>query len=103
MNNAYGQVRFYHRKEYHKAVSAIIDWFEKQQMYNVDIEKIALVGFSLGGYLAPMCAANDKRVKCVVGNSGLVYIGGLTGLKRLNPIWQRGVTYMTGCEIRRSS
>ncbi|BCZ45366.1 hypothetical protein psyc5s11_14330 [Clostridium gelidum] len=87
-------------KEYHKALSAIIDWFEKQQEYDIDIEieKIALVGFSLGGYLAPMCAAYDKRVKAVVGNSGLVYIGGLNGLKKLNPIWQRGVTYMTGYE-----
>ncbi|EKQ58191.1 MULTISPECIES: dienelactone hydrolase family protein [unclassified Clostridium] len=85
-------------KEYHKVVSVIIDWFEKQQIYEIDINRIALVGFSLGGYLAPMCAAYDKRVKCVVGNSGLVYIGGLAGLKRLNPIWQRGVTYMTKCE-----
>ena len=85
-------------KEYHKAVSVIIDWFEDQQVYDIDLEKIGLVGFSLGGYLAPVSAAYDKRVKCVAGNSGLVYIGGLDGLKRLNPIWQRGVTYMTGCE-----
>jgi dienelactone hydrolase len=85
-------------REYHKVVSAIIDWFEEQQIYKIDISKIALVGFSLGGYLAPMCAAYDNRVKAVVGNSGLVYIGGLQGLKRLNPIWKRGVTYMTGCE-----
>lgn len=85
-------------KEYHKVVSAIIDWFEQQQIYKIDLEKIGLVGFSLGGYLAPMCAAYDKRVKYVVGNSGLVYIGGLEGMKRLNLIWQRGVTYMTGCE-----
>ncbi|WP_342480116.1 dienelactone hydrolase family protein [Paenibacillus sp. FSL L8-0340] len=84
-------------KEYHKAVSAIIDWVEKQQDYQMDTQKIALTGFSLGGYLAPVSAAYDKRVKCVVGNSGLVYIGGLQGLKQLNPIWQRGVTYMTGC------
>lgn len=82
--------------EYHEAVSAIIDWFE-QQNYPIDLNRIALVGFSLGGYLAPVSAAYDKRVKCVAGNSGLVYIGGLDGLKRLNPIWQRGVTYMTGC------
>jgi alpha-beta hydrolase superfamily lysophospholipase len=84
--------------EYHKAVSTIIDWFEQQQMYRIDLRRIGLVGFSLGGYLAPMSAAYDQRVKCAVGNGGLVYIGGLNGLKRLNPIWQRGVTYMTGCE-----
>ena len=38
------------------------------------------------------------RAKCTVGDSGLVFVGGVAGLKRLNPIWQRGVTYMTGCE-----
>lgn len=85
-------------KEYHKAVSAIIDWFMNHKQYGIDLDKIALAGFSLGGYLAPMSAAYDKRVKCTVGNSGLVFIGGLTGLMKLNPIWQRGVTYMTGCE-----
>lgn len=85
-------------KEYHKAITAIIDWFEQQQVYKINLEKIALVGFSLGGYLAPMSAAYDNRVKCTAGNSGLVFIGGLNGLKRLNPIWQRGVTYMTGCK-----
>lgn len=85
-------------KIYHKAVSAIIDYFEQNQIFRIDVDRIGLVGFSLGGYLAPMCAAHDKRVKCVVGNSGLVFIGGLNGLKKLNPIWQRGVTYMTGCD-----
>lgn len=85
-------------KQYHIAVSAIIDWFEANQSYRIDMNRIALVGYSLGGYLAPMSAAYDRRVKCVVGNSGLIFIGGLDGLKKLNPIWQRGVTYMTGCE-----
>lgn len=85
-------------REYHKAVSAIIDWFEHNQQYPIDRNRIALVGFSLGGYLAPMSAAYDHRVKCVVGNSGLIFTGGLEGLKKLNPVWQRGVTYMTGCE-----
>ncbi|WP_338115978.1 alpha/beta hydrolase family protein [Paenibacillus monticola] len=85
-------------REYHKSVSAIMDWFEQQQLCEIDMNRIGLVGFSLGGYLAPVAAAHDPRVKCTVGNSGLTYIGGLHGLQRLNPIWQRGVTYMTGCE-----
>jgi dienelactone hydrolase len=83
-------------RTYHESVSAIIDWFEQNPVFGIDLDRIGLVGFSLGGYLAPMCAAKDRRVKCVVGNSGLMYIGGLEGLKRLNPLWQRGVTYMTG-------
>ncbi|MGE5626647.1 MAG: alpha/beta hydrolase family protein [Solirubrobacterales bacterium] len=88
----------FNSKDYHKVVSGIIDWFMKNNEYRIDLSKIALAGFSLGGYLAPMCTAYDSRVKCTVGNSGLVYIGGLEGLKKLNPIWQRGVTYMTGFE-----
>ena len=89
-------------KEYHKVVSAIIDWFEKHP-FQFDLDKLALTGFSLGGYLAPICAAHDRRVKCVVGNSGLVYTGGIKGLKKLNPIWQRGVTYMTGTDTLEES
>ncbi len=85
-------------KQYHVAVSSIIDWFEANQNYRIDMKRIALIGFSLGGYLAPESAAWDKRVTCVVGNSGLIFTGGLKGLKKLNPIWQRGVTYMTGCQ-----
>lgn len=83
-------------KEYRKAVSAVIDWFEQQKIDQIDLDRIALYGFSLGGYLAPMSSAYDKRVKCTVGNSGLVYIGGFKGIKKLNPIWQRGAIYMTG-------
>lgn len=84
--------------EYHKAVSAIIDWFEGQRQYGIDLTRIALAGFSLGGYLAPMSAAYDKRVACTMGNCGPAFIGGLDGLKKMNPIWKRGVTYLTGCE-----
>ncbi|WP_278247370.1 MULTISPECIES: hypothetical protein [Clostridium] len=39
-----------------------------------------LQGFSLGRYLAPICAAYDKRIKYVVENSALVFIGGIQGL-----------------------
>lgn len=82
--------------EYHKAVSAIIDWFQGQNQYPIDTGRIAVYGFSLGGYLAPVSAAYDRRICCTAGNSGLIFIGGLEGLRKLNPVWQRGVTYMTG-------
>ncbi|EPY2301827.1 hypothetical protein AAGC94_13780 [Clostridium sporogenes] len=39
-----------------------------------------LQGFSLGRYLAPICAAYDKRIKYVVENSALVFIGRIQGL-----------------------
>jgi dienelactone hydrolase len=43
---------------------ACIDWLEKQP--DVDIERIGLVGWSLGGYYAPRAAAFEPRVKLVV-------------------------------------
>lgn len=85
-------------REYRFAMSAILDWFEERKLPGIDLEAVAFMGFSLGGYLAPMAAAYDPRVRCVVGNSGIMFIGGRKGLARLNPIWQRGVTYMTGCD-----
>ncbi|MCP4133036.1 MAG: alpha/beta hydrolase [bacterium] len=84
--------------DYEKVVSAVIDWFEKNNKYTINLKKIATVGFSLGGYLAPLAAAHDRRICCTVGNSGFAAIGGVRGAKKLNPIWQRGINYMTGCE-----
>ncbi len=83
--------------DYHKAVSAIIDWlFANNEKYEMNLDKIATLGFSLGGHLAPLAAAHDKRICCTVGNSGFAQIGGLAGARKLNPIWQRGVNFMTG-------
>ena len=83
---------------YEKAVSTIIDWFENNNPYDLDLRRIAIAGFSLGGFLAPWCAAHDQRICCAVGNSGFARIGGVEGARKLNPIWQRGVMYMTGCD-----
>ncbi len=84
--------------DYHRAVSAIIDWFERKGDAALDLERIATVGFSLGGHLAPLAAAHDRRIRCTVGNSGFARIGGAEGARKLNPIWQRGVSYLTGCD-----
>lgn len=83
--------------DYYKSVSTVIDWiFENNKKYKMNIEKIATVGFSLGGHLAPQAAAYDQRVCCAVGNSGFAKIGGVDGARKLNPIWQRGINFMTG-------
>ncbi len=84
--------------DYEKVVSTIIDWFENNNQYGLDLKRIATAGFSLGGYLAPLCAAHDRRICCTVGNSGFAKIGGVEGARKLNPIWQRGIMYMTGCD-----
>lgn len=44
---------------------AIIDWIETE-LPEVDAERIALVGWSLGGYYAPRAAAFEPRIKQVV-------------------------------------
>jgi dienelactone hydrolase len=66
------------------------------EKYMMNLDKIATLGFSLGGHLAPLAAAHDKRICRTVGNSGFAQIGGLSGARKLNPIWQRGVNFMTG-------
>jgi len=83
--------------EYPNVVSTVLDWFDHNNSYEIDLNKVSLLGFSLGGFLAPYCAAFDKRVKCVVGNSGWANIGGLNGIKRLK-LHKKGVLYMTGCD-----
>jgi dienelactone hydrolase len=45
---------------------AIIDWLETGVIPGVDLDKIGLVGWSLGGYYAPRAAAFEKRIKLVV-------------------------------------
>ncbi|UCF85573.1 MAG: hypothetical protein JSV50_08065, partial [Desulfobacteraceae bacterium] len=40
--------------DYEKAVSTVIDWFEENDKYNINLKRIATVGFSLGGYLSPL-------------------------------------------------
>lgn len=91
-------------KDYEKVVSVIIDWFEKNNQFKINLEKIAIYGMSFGGYLSPRVAAFEKRISCAVGNGGFGYLqigkkkeNPLTiNLKRVNPIYIRGLLYMTG-------
>ena len=81
--------------DYEKAVSTIIDYFEENNPYDIDLDRIGIEGWSLGGYLAPRAAAFDKRVSCAVGNGG----GGFfpVGMAR-NPIYAREMCYVMGLE-----
>ncbi len=87
--------------DYHEAVSAILDWLEQNEKDHVDLERIGALGFSMGGYLAPLAAGFDGRIACAVGNGGPAYL--LDSPKReglepmgINPLWHRGFLYMTG-------
>ena len=81
-------------KEYEKVVSTIIDWFENNTNYNINIKKIGTYGMSYGGYLSPRVAAYEKRISCAVGNGGLGYLKEKP--KKMNPIWIRDLLHVTG-------
>ncbi len=89
-------------KDYHKAVSTIIDWFTENKK-NINCSKIATLGFSLGGYLAPRSAAYDKRICCAVGDGGPAYGKCFSDEKKVNPIFIKGFPYITGIKNYKKS
>ena len=89
--------------DYEQAVIAILDWFEAHAHAEIDIKKIATVGFSMGGYFSPLVAAHDKRVKCAVSNGGPAKLSLIpTGMKA-NPILKGCFPHATGKRTYRES
>jgi len=78
--------------DYEKTISNIIDWFEENNKYNIDLKKIATYGISLGGYFSFRAAALDKRICCAVIISGPGYLSTLSELKKI----KRALLYTTG-------
>jgi pimeloyl-ACP methyl ester carboxylesterase len=70
------------RPDWEKVVTPVVDFLLKQP--EVDPKKIALMGISLGGYLAPRAAAYEKRLAAVIANDG-VYDFGSTNLSTVPP------------------
>ena len=58
------------RPDYEKPVKAVVDYALSRP--DVDGDKLALIGYSFGGYLAPRAAAFDSRIKACIANSLLV-------------------------------
>ena len=56
------------RPDYDVAVTAVLDAFRGRP--DVDLERVGLLGVSLGGYYAPRVLAFEPRVKAGVGLSG---------------------------------
>jgi dienelactone hydrolase len=56
------------RPDYEAAVSAVLDALAGR--HDVDLERVGLLGVSLGGYYAPRVLAFEPRVKAGVGLSG---------------------------------
>jgi len=84
--------------DYEKTVSTIIDWFEENDIYNIDLSKIGTLGWSLGGYLSPRAAAFDKRICCEIGSGGPADARFLTNKMNVNPILLKGIPYLVGAE-----
>ncbi|HXY88717.1 MAG TPA: hypothetical protein VEG44_09775 [Candidatus Acidoferrales bacterium] len=55
------------RPDYEKPVKAVVDYALSRP--DVDGDKLALIGYSLGGYLAPRAAAFDSRIKACIANN----------------------------------
>lgn len=57
------------RHDWEKAVAPVIDYYVDRP--EVDPKKIALVGQSIGGYLAPRAAAFEPRISACVADDGV--------------------------------
>lgn len=63
------QQHLYFRYDWEKVVTPVINYAE--HLPGVDKNKIALMGISVGGYLAPRAAAFDPRIKALIANGGI--------------------------------
>lgn len=61
------------RPDWEKVVTPIVNYIET--LSNVDKNKIALMGISMGGYLAPRAAAFEPRIKALIANGGVYDFG----------------------------
>jgi pimeloyl-ACP methyl ester carboxylesterase len=76
------------RPDWEKVVTPIVDF--ALTLPGVDADMIALMGVSLGGYLAPRAAAFEKRISALIANDG-VYDYGVANLGGPIPPEQRAV------------
>ena len=65
------------RPDWEKVVTPVVDF--ALRLPGVDPQRIALMGVSLGGYLAPRAAGFEKRISALIANDG-VYDYGVTNL-----------------------
>jgi pimeloyl-ACP methyl ester carboxylesterase len=70
------------RPDWEHVVTPVVDF--ALTLPGVDAEKIALMGISLGGYLAPRAAAFEKRIAALIANDG-VYDYGVANMSTIPP------------------
>ena len=54
--------------DYERAAAVVVDWVEKRT--DLDANRVAIWGVSLGGYYAPRAAAFEKRLRACIALSG---------------------------------
>ncbi len=59
----------YFRPDYEAVVTPVVDYLYTRE--DVDTDRIALMGVSLGGLLVGSAAAHENRIKALIANSGL--------------------------------
>lgn len=84
--------------DYHTAVTAIIDWIAQHHGDHIDTGRIAVIGFSMGGFFAPQAAAHDRRITCAAGNGGPADLKFLLPERKANPILYRGFPHAAGAD-----
>ncbi len=70
------------RPDWENVLKPVVDF--ALTLPEVDPEKIALMGISLGGYLAPRAAAFEKRISALIANDG-VYDYGVANMGPVPP------------------
>ena len=60
------------RPNWETVVAPVVDF--ALQFEEVDPYRVALVGYSMGGYLAPRAAAHERRLRACVANAGVVSV-----------------------------
>jgi alpha-beta hydrolase superfamily lysophospholipase len=71
--NVLRQQHLYFRPDWEKVVTPIVDFVET--LPDVNKKQIALMGISMGGYLAPRAAAFEPRIAALIANGGVYDFG----------------------------
>jgi alpha-beta hydrolase superfamily lysophospholipase len=68
--------KLHFRADWEKIVSSVIDFAlsSKEQEEVIDSQRIALIGYSMGGYLAPRAAAFEDRIAACIADDGVISI-----------------------------
>lgn len=58
------------RPDYEKPVQSVVDYLLSRE--DVDGDKLAIIGYSMGGYLAPRAMQGEQRIKACIANTLVV-------------------------------